>query len=149
MMEIVNSLGGWNWVIVGFALLAIEILAPGFFFLWLGIAALVIGTSALLIAWPWQLQIIGFAVLSVASAYVGKTMMGYADDGGQTEDPHLNKRAARLQGRTFVLTEAIEHGSGRIKVDDSIWRVTGPDAPQGATVRVVGGEGSVLTVEPL
>jgi len=149
MMEIVNSLGGWNWVIVGFALLAIEILAPGFFFLWLGIAALVIGTSALLIAWPWQLQIIGFAVLSVASAYVGKTMMGYADDDGQTEDPHLNKRAARLQGRTFVLTEAIEHGSGRIKVDDSIWRVTGPDAPQGSTVRVVGGDGTVLTVEPV
>ncbi len=149
MMEIINSLGGWNWVIVGFALLAIEILAPGFFFLWLGIAALVIGTSALLIAWPWQLQIIGFAVLSVASAYVGKTMMGYADDDGQTEDPHLNKRAARLQGRTFVLTEAIEHGSGRIKVDDSIWRVTGPDAPQGSTVRVVGGDGTVLTVEPV
>ncbi len=149
MMEIVNSLGGWNWIIVGFALLAIEILAPGFFFLWLGIAALVIGTSALLIAWPWQLQIIGFAVLSVASAYVGKTMMGYADDDGQTEDPHLNKRAARLQGRTFVLTEAIEHGSGRIKVDDSIWRVTGPDAPQGSTVRVVGGDGTVLTVEPV
>ncbi|HSM41450.1 MAG TPA: NfeD family protein [Afifellaceae bacterium] len=149
MMEIVNSLGGWNWIIVGFGLLAIEILAPGFFFLWLGIAALVIGTSALLIAWPWQLQIIGFAVLSVASAYVGKTMMGYADDDGQTEDPHLNKRAARLQGRTFVLTEAIEHGSGRIKVDDSIWRVTGPDAPQGSTVRVVGGDGTVLTVEPV
>lgn len=149
MMEIINSLGGWNWIIVGFALLAIEILAPGFFFLWLGIAALVIGTSALLIAWPWQLQIIGFAVLSVASAYVGKTMMGYADDDGQTEDPHLNKRAARLQGRTFVLTEAIEHGSGRIKVDDSIWRVTGPDAPQGSTVRVVGGDGTVLTVEPV
>ncbi len=148
MMEIVNSLGGWNWIIVGFALLAIEILAPGFFFLWLGIAALVIGASALLIAWPWQLQIIGFAVLSVASAYVGKTMLGYADDNGHTEDPHLNKRAARLQGRTFVLTEAIEHGAGRIKVDDSVWRVTGPDAPQGSTVRVVGGDGTVLTVEP-
>jgi membrane protein implicated in regulation of membrane protease activity len=149
MMEIVNSLGSWNWIIIGFALLAVEILAPGFFFLWLGIAALVIGTSALLIAWPWELQIIGFAILSVASAYVGKTMLGYADDDGQTEDPHLNKRAARLQGRTFVLTEAIEHGSGRIKVDDSIWRVTGPDAPQGSTVRVVGGDGTVLTVEPV
>lgn len=149
MMEFLAPLGGWNWIILGFALLAIEILAPGFFFLWLGIAALIIGTSALLIAWPWQLQIIGFAVLSLASAYVGKTMLGYADDDGKTEDPHLNKRAARLEGRTFVLSEAIEHGSGRVKVDDSIWRVTGPDAPVGTTVRVTGGDGSTLTVEPV
>ncbi|HMB48791.1 MAG TPA: NfeD family protein [Afifellaceae bacterium] len=146
MMELFNSLGSWNWIIIGFALLAIEILAPGFFFLWMGIAALIIGTSALLIAWPWQLQIIGFAVLSVAAAYVGKTMMGYADD-TPSDDPHLNKRAARLTGKTFVLSEAIEQGSGRVKVDDSIWRVTGPDAPAGTKVRVTGEEGATLVVE--
>ncbi len=145
-MEFIISLGGWNWVIFGFVLLAIEILAPGFFFLWLGIAALIIGTSTLLIAWPWQMQIIGFAVLSVASALVGKKMLGYADD-APSEDPHLNKRGARLEGRTFVLSEAIDQGTGRIKVDDSVWRVSGPDAPAGATVRVTGVDGTTLTVD--
>jgi len=147
LVEFMSSLGSWNWIILGFALLAVEIMAPGFFFLWLGIAALIIGTSALLIAWPWQLQIIGFAVLSVASAFVGKKILGYSDD-VSSEDPHLNKRAARLEGKTFVLSEAIEQGSGRVKVDDSVWRVTGPDAPAGTKVRVTGGDGAVLTVEP-
>jgi membrane protein implicated in regulation of membrane protease activity len=109
---------------------------------------LVIGTSALLITWPWQLQIVGFAVLSVASAVVGKKLLGYADDGTSSEDPHLNKRGSRLEGRTFVLTEALENGSGRAKVDDSIWRVTGPDAPAGTKVKVTGIDGAVLTVVP-
>ena len=104
-------------------------------------------TGTLLIAWPWQIQIIGFAVLSVASALVGKKMLGYADE-APSDDPHLNKRGARLEGRTFTLSEAIEQGTGRIKVDDSIWRVTGPDAPAGAKVKVTGVEGATLTVEP-
>ena len=147
MMEFFASLGGWNWFILGFVLLAVEVLAPGFFFLWVGISALIIGLSTLLIAWPWQIQMLGFAVLSVASAYLSKKMLGYADD-ETSDDPHLNKRGSRLEGRTFKLEEAIEHGSGRIRVDDSIWRVTGPDAPAGTAVRVTGVDGATLTVEP-
>lgn len=146
MVEFVTSLGIWNWFVIGFVLLAVEVFAPGFFFLWIGISALIIGLSTLLIAWPWQIQLLGFAVLSIASAYLGKRMFGYADD-VDSDDPHLNRRGSRLTGRTFRLDEAIEHGSGRIKVDDSIWRVTGPDAPAGATVRVTGVDGATLTVE--
>lgn len=146
MMEFMMSLGSWNWFILGFVLLAVEVLAPGFFFLWIGISALIIGFSTILIAWPWQVQMFGFAVLSVASAYFGKKMFGYADD-VSSDDPYLNKRGSRLQGRTFTLSEAIEHGSGRIKVDDSVWRVTGPDAPAGTIVRVTGVDGATLTVE--
>jgi len=146
MMDFMMSLGSWNWFILGFVLLAVEVLAPGFFFLWIGISALIIGFSTLLIAWPWQVQMLGFAVLSVASAYFGKKMFGYADDVA-SDDPYLNKRGSRLQGRTFALSEAIEHGSGRIKVDDSVWRVTGPDAPAGTVVRVTGADGATLTVE--
>ncbi len=148
MMEFVASLGSWNWFIVGFVLLGVEILAPGFFFLWLGIAALTVGLSTLVIAWPWQFQIISFAILSVVSAFAGKKVFGYADDSEPSDDPHLNKRGSRLEGRTLVLVEALENGSGRVKVDDSTWRVTGPDAPVGARVKVTGVDGAVLTVVP-
>ena len=147
MIDYIISFGSWNWFILGFILLAVEVMVPGFFFLWIGVSALIIGFSTLLIAWPWQIQLLGFAVLSVASAYFAKKMLGYADD-DETDDPHLNKRGSRLAGRTFTLEEAIEHGTGRIKVDDSIWRVTGPDAPAGTTVRVTGVDGATLTVEP-
>lgn len=146
IMAIFDMLGGWTWWILGLALLAVEVIAPGFFFLWFGVAAILIGVSALLIDWPWQLQIVGFGILSVISAVIGRKLLGYRDV--QSEDPHLNIRTARLKGRTFVLSEPITAGSGRMKVDDSVWRVTGPDLPAGATVMVTGSDGTTLTVEP-
>ena len=146
IMAIFDMLGGWTWWILGLALLAVEVIAPGFFFLWFGVAAILIGISALLIDWPWQLQIVGFGILSVISAVIGRKLLGYRDV--QSEDPDLNIRTARLKGRTFVLSEPITAGAGRMKVDDSVWRVTGPDLPAGATVLVTGSDGMTLTVEP-
>ena len=145
IMAIFDMLGGWTWWILGLALLAVEVMAPGFFFLWFGIAAILIGISALLIAWPWQLQIVGFGILSLISAVIGRKMLGYRDV--ESDDPNLNIRAARLEGRIFVLSEPIEAGSGRVKVDDSVWRVAGPDLPAGAKVTVTGSDGTTLKVE--
>ncbi len=146
IMAVFDMLGGWTWWILGLALLAVEVIVPGFFFLWFGIAAILIGVSALLFAWPWQLQIVGFGVLSLISAIIGSKLVGYRNV--PSDDPDLNIRAARLKGRTFVLAEPIEAGSGRMKVDDSVWRVAGPDLPAGAKVMVTGSDGTTLTVEP-
>jgi membrane protein implicated in regulation of membrane protease activity len=63
-------------------------------------------------------------------------------------DSGLNQRAARLVGSTYLLVEPIVDGSGRIKVGDSTWGVSGPDTPAGTRVRVVGADGSILRVEP-
>ncbi len=141
---LIEALGGWTWWLLGMLLLAIEVVAPGFFFLWFGIAAILIGAGTLLIDWPWQAQIAGFAVLSLVVAYIGRQVMGYRDT--PSEDPNLNLRASRLHGRTFVLTDAIEQGTGRVKVDDSVWRVSGPDRPAGTKVKVIGSDGATLTV---
>ena len=65
ILDVITTLGGWSWWVLGLVLLGIEVLLPGFFFLWFGIAAILIGISALLIDWPWQLQVVGFVVLSV------------------------------------------------------------------------------------
>ena len=65
ILDIIEQLGGWSWWVLGLVLLGVEVLLPGFFFLWFGIAAILIGISALLIDWPWQLQVVGFVVLSV------------------------------------------------------------------------------------
>ena len=72
MLErIFAELGPWNWMVLGFALLALEIVVPGFFLLWIGIAALVIGALSLLIwdagFWTWQVQVLAFLVLSLVS----------------------------------------------------------------------------------
>ena len=145
ILDAVAALGAWSWWLLGLVLLGAEVLLPGFFFLWFGIAAILIGVSALLIDWPWQLQVIGFVALSVVTALVGRRFAGNAE--GETADPHLNLRASRLEGRTFILAEPIVEGSGRVKIEDSIWQVRGPDAPAGTRVVVTGADGAVLNVK--
>ena len=146
IVELLSTLGAWSWWVLGLLLLGVEVFLPGFFFLWFGIAALIIGTSALLFTWPWQFQIVGFAVVSVIAALVGRRFGGVADK--PSADPHLNLRGERLVGRSFILEEPIVEGVGRVRVDDSIWQVRGPDAPAGSRVIVVSGDGPLLRVIP-
>ncbi len=47
------------------------------------------------------------------------------------------------------MVQAIEHGSGRIRLGDSEWIARGPDVAAGERVRVSGSEGAILLVEPL
>jgi len=144
ILDAINALGGWSWWVLGLVLLGVEVLLPGFFFLWFGIAAILIGISALLVDWPWQLQVVGFVVLSVVTALIARRFIGTKN--GDTADPHLNARSGRFVGDTFILTEPIVEGRGRLRINDGVWQVRGPDAPVGARVRVTGAEGTVLNV---
>jgi inner membrane protein len=76
ILDIMETLGGWTWWVLGLALLCVEIVRPGFFFLWFGIAAILIGVSALLVDWPWQMQVAGFVVLSMAIALIARRFAG-------------------------------------------------------------------------
>jgi len=143
------ELGPWNWMVLGFVLLALEILVPGVFLLWIGIAALITGAISLLIwetgAWIWQVQIVVFLLLALVSAYAGNRIMGGRK--GRTDQPLLNRRGEQLIGRTATLTEPIREGRGRIQLGDTMWLVSGPDLPTGTRVRVVSVKDSELIVE--
>lgn len=139
MLErIFGELGPWNWMVLGFVLLALEILVPGVFLLWIGLAALVVGALSLMLwetgFWVWEFQVLVFLALSLVSAFVGNRIMKAR--GNDSDQPLLNKRGAQLIGRTATLSEPITNGRGRIKIGDTMWRVAGPDLPAGATVRV-------------
>ena len=141
-----DTLGPWAWIILGVALMGLELLAPGVFFLWLGLAALLTG----LIDWgfglSWQASALSFAVLSVVAVLAGRAITRRPDEEDEAAS-NLNRRAHALVGQTFTLEAPIVDGSGRIRVGDSSWRVTGPSAPAGASVRVVRVEGATLVVE--
>ncbi len=62
--------------------------------------------------------------------------------------PNLNQRGMQHIGAEFVLVEPIEQGSGKARVGDGVWKVSGPELPAGARVRVTGVNGTVLTVVP-
>jgi len=146
LQTIIDALGGWSWWILGLILLAVEVFAPGLFFLWFGIAAILIGIGALVFDWPWQFQVLGFLALSVVAVLIGRRFA--VEPHGESEDPLLNVPAGRLRGRTFVLAEPIVEGRGRMRVDDTIWQVRGPDTPAGTRVVVTGADGPVLNVQP-
>lgn len=149
--RIASELGPWNWMVLGFVLLVMEVVAPGVFMLWIGIAALIIGALSLLIwdagFWTWQIQVLAFLVLSLVSAYVGKRLVGGRHD--PTDQPLLNRRGAQMVGRTATLAEPIKNGRGRIRLGDTLWRVSGPDLPAGTQVRVTGTDDTdlELTIE--
>lgn len=136
----------WAWLIAGLALCAAEIVAPGVFLLWIGLAALAMGCLALLVAIPFAPSLLLFGVLAILFSIAGRYLYGsWQRETGQP----LNRRAEALVGQVLVLLDAIVDGSGRARVQDTVWRVTGPDLPAGARVRVVGVvNGVVLTVEP-
>lgn len=135
----------WAWLSLGVLLAAAEIILPGFFLIWLGAAAVVTGVVAWIvpISVPAQLGI--FAVLSFVALYSARRWL--KANPITSADPHLNQRGNRLIGEVLTVTRAIEDGRGRAKVGDGEWPISGPDAPEGARVRVVSADGGLLAVE--
>lgn len=144
-----NSL--WTWWIVGLVLISIEVIAPGTFFLWFALAAFVVGAITFVLGpenafWGWQAQVIIFGILAIISAFIGRKMMK-SDKWNESDHPDLNDRGAQMVGKTVVLIEAISEGSGRAKIGDGTWSVSGPDLPKGARVKIVSQEAGMLRVE--
>ena len=135
----------WAWLSIGVLLAAAEIVAPGFFLVWLGAAAIVTGIVAWIIPIGVPVQLAIFAVLAIVALYAGRKWL--RDNPITTTDPLLNQRGGRLVGEVLTVTKAIEDGRGRAKVGDGEWPVRGPDTAEGSKVRVVSADGGVLVVE--
>jgi len=145
MAEMFVTLGTWNWLIFGFILMALELLAPGIFLFWLGLAALLVGLVSFAINPSWQAQLLMFAVFSAAAVPAWRYFARSASR-HSVSNPFLNKRTEALVGRVFTLEKPIIDGTGTVRIDDTIWRVAGPDAPAGSRVRIVQADGASLTV---
>jgi len=145
MLETFAALGVWDWFIAGGLLLVLEVLAPGVFMLWLGLAALLVGIISLFVDWSWQAQFIAFAVFSVLAIPLWRRLA--TGVGGKTDQPFLNRRAEALVGRIFTLEKPIVDGSGTIGIDDTVWRITGSDIPAGSRVKVTRVDGTALHVQ--
>ncbi|MCD0417160.1 MAG: NfeD family protein [Rhodopseudomonas sp.] len=146
MAGLFAALGAWNWLIFGLVLMALELLAPGVFLFWLGLAALLVGLLALVLEPGWQVQILLFALFAAAAVPLWRRMARGAAVESHTTNPFLNRRTDALVGREFTLEKPIEGGVGTVRIDDTVWRVFGPDTPAGNRVRIVAADGVKLTV---
>jgi membrane protein implicated in regulation of membrane protease activity len=135
------------WWILALVLIAIEVAAPGYFMLWIGIAAA--ATGVLLWAFPGMsllAQAIAFALLTFASCAVYGFWLRPRLRRREPAAGHLNRRGEQMVGRRYVLVEAIVNGRGKAQVGDGQWLVSGPDLPAGRTVEVVAVDGVMLSV---
>ena len=137
----------WAWLILAGVLGIAEIVMPGIFLVWIGLAALVTGLLTLLLGIAEPLQFALFAMLAIAAVFAGRRW--FALNPIESSDPLLNDRAARLVGETVMVVEAIDGGEGRVRVGDGVWPAKGADAPVGTRLRVTGIDRGLLKVEPL
>lgn len=136
----------WSWWLLAAVLLGAELLLPVTFFLWLSGTAAVMGLATLVVpGMAAQVQWFAFG-LGVLLATVA-TWLWLKRHPAAAAGP-LNRRAHQYLGRVLALDQAIVNGHGRVRVDDSQWRVTGPDSPAGTRVKVVGVDGLLLQVLP-
>ncbi len=137
----------WHWFALAGTLLALEMVVPGAFFLWVGIAAAL--TAVLLLIFSTmiiEVQVSVFALLSVVTLVI---WWKWYRNPIATDQPNLNRRGEQYVGRTFTLTVPVVNNFGKIRVDDSYWKIQGEDCKIGASVKVVGVDGVVLQVETI
>ena len=145
-MEFLEQAEFWHWWIAAIVFVVIETFAPGAIFLWMGVAAGIVGLILLIFAdLGWEYQFLIFALFTVVTAVGWRAYLRRHPT--ESDRPTLNRRGEQYVGRTFTLEDAIVNGQGKITVDDSTWKIEGDDMPAGTKIQVTGVEGTVLKVE--
>ena len=136
------------WWILALMLIAVEVVLPGYFMLWIGIAAGVTGLVLLVVP---GMSLIGqsllFAVLAFLSCAAYWYLLRPKLMRNEPGDARLNRRGEQKIGQRYVLVEPIVNGRGKAQVGDGQWLVSGPDLPVGSMVEVVGVDGTTLLVK--
>ena len=135
----------WNWWILALVLIVLEFLVAGTFFLWMGISAAVVGMMLYLFPhMNWQSQLSLFVIFSIVSIVLSRIWL--SKKANMVSLGTLSRDGNQFIGNSLTLDEAIINGVGRIRIDGTIWRISGPDLPAGTKVIVSGLEGTILKV---
>ena len=138
---------GWLWAIGGLLLLIAEVIAPGFFLVFLGAAAIATGLFTLLFGLGLAPQLVLFVLYTALAVMIGKRW--YAEPHGGDQPHAINEPAKRLIGRTVTVVSDVDEHAGRVRVGDGEWNARGGPASSGERVTVTGVEGNCLIVEPV
>jgi membrane protein implicated in regulation of membrane protease activity len=145
MEQFFPLLGNWVWFVAAGIFLLLELLSPGVFFIWLGIAAALTGLADNLFGLPWQAELVVFAILAVISVVAGRRF--YKGPAMQPADnPYLNRRQLGYVGRSFTLKQPIVNGRGKLTIEDTVWEIEGPDMEAGTRIKVTAVNDMTLVV---
>jgi membrane protein implicated in regulation of membrane protease activity len=147
-----NAMEYWHWFAFAGVFFVLELLTMSFFFLWLGVAAVFVGLVALAVpGLGWEILFALWAGVAVVDVMIWRWIKKHRPSTAvESEEPLLNKRGEQYIGRVLTLEEPVVNGFGKVKADDTIWRVEcAQDLPAGAKVRVQDLRGTVLVVDPV
>ncbi|MEO5773151.1 MAG: NfeD family protein [Sphingomicrobium sp.] len=136
---------GWLWMIGGVLLLVAEIIAPGFFLVFVGAAAIATGAFTLLFGFGVEAQLALFVAYTILAVLVGRKV--YANQDGASADPLINNRSGRMIGKVVVAVTAVDEHGGRVRVGDGEWSARGGPAEPGQRLRITGVDGNCLQVQ--
>jgi membrane protein implicated in regulation of membrane protease activity len=149
MMDFLMQLSIWHWLILGVGLLILEVLTGSSgFLLWMAIAAGLVGLSLWILPnMSWITQLLSFSLLSILAVfswwlYLNKYPL-------KTDQPTLNRRSEQYIGRIFTVDEPIVNGMGKIKVDDTTWRIRCNHVSTSNQVKIIGVDGTILIAEQI
>ncbi|MEN9461595.1 MAG: hypothetical protein RIS84_1615 [Pseudomonadota bacterium] len=135
----------WHWWAFGSMLLILEILLPGAFFIWIGIAAIALGFLVMFMPYlSFESQLFIYSIIALIAVILGRAY--FAKNPIQSEQPLLNERTVQYLGRVFTVVEPIIDGRGKVQIDGSFWRVEGEDCPEGTRVKIVKVSGMHLEI---
>jgi len=136
---------GWMWAIGGLVLLIAEIVAPGFFLVFLGVAAIATGLFTLLFDLSLAPQLVLFVIYTALAVMIGKRW--YAEPDHADQSIRLNNPSERMVGKSVTVIDPVDDHGGRVRVGDGEWSARGGPAAAGARVRVIAVDGNCLLVE--
>ncbi|HEY6431540.1 MAG TPA: NfeD family protein [Acetobacteraceae bacterium] len=136
----------WIWAILAALGALAEMHLPGGYLIWIAGGAAVTSVVSAIARMSIEAQLALFVVASALSCLCGY----FAYRGNWRVTGHnalLNERTATLVGTRGVVNEAIAHGTGKVRVGDSVWLAEGPDLPAGTPVVIRSVLGMRLRVE--
>jgi inner membrane protein len=144
-----NLIDNYGWWLLALVLIGAEMILPGYFMLWIGIAAGLMGAIVLVVPTLSAIvQALVFALLAILTCAIYwrfiRPLAEHRDD-----QPLLNRRGERMVGRRVVIVEPIVNGRGKVRVGDGAWLAEGPDSPAGSEVEVTACEGTTLKVRAI
>jgi len=149
LVQMLESMNGTKWVIIGVLLLILEVVTGTTYILWPAVSALIVGLLVFVLPLGWEMQFLLFFILSTALLIFGHTHVRPRMEGGEPSD--LNDRARSMIGMRVKAIADFEIGQGRVQVGDTQWRakMENGNAKSGEELRVVEVKGTTLVVEPM
>ena len=149
MVELLQSLTAWHWLVFGVVLLGLELVSGSTYILWPAVSALIVGLLLFIAPMGWEMQMMLFFLLSVATLVLGRTHFQKFVKGGEVAD--LNDPSVTLVGRQVRAVADFTGTEGRVELGDTQWsaRLENPsDAPvaEDALLHVRAVRGATLVV---